>query len=120
MKQICTSIKQSQKLLQLGLNPETADMYWRDWKRMTKDISIPHVGAASKDDLPAWSLTTLLSLIGDCKLHTPPTEYGGRYRCYDSKHEFWSDEPVDAVFKMFVHLALEEAAKVLKEFHDNE
>jgi hypothetical protein len=87
---------------------------------MTKDISIPHVGAASKDDLPAWSLTTLLSLMGDCKLHTPPTDYGGRYRCYDSKHEFWSDEPVDAVFKMFVHLALEEAAKVLKEFHDNE
>jgi hypothetical protein len=53
-------------------------------------------------------------------LHTPPTEYGGRYRCYDSNHEFWSDEPVDAVFKMFVHLALEEAAKVLKEFHDKE
>ena len=63
MNQICTTIKQSKKLLKLGLNPNTSDMYWRDWKRMTKDISISHVGKASKEDLPAWSLSAMIYLL---------------------------------------------------------
>jgi len=58
-----TTIEQSKKLLSLGLDPSTADMHYREWKRATKDIRIAHVGKALKEDLPAWSLTALLELM---------------------------------------------------------
>lgn len=118
MAQIGTNIEQSKKLLQLGLNPETADMCHHE-KDGLKCIPYSKITHNKCEYLPAWSLTALLSLISDCKLHTPQKE-DGQYRCYDSTHEFLSEEPVDAVFQMFVCLALEEAAKIIKDFHDKE
>lgn len=53
------------KLLSLGLDPSTADMYYREWKRATKDIRIAHMGTAGEKDLPAWSLEALLELMPD-------------------------------------------------------
>lgn len=57
-----SDLKQSKKLAEF-LPMESADMYYRDWKRATKDIRIAHVGTAHKKDLPCWSLTALLRVI---------------------------------------------------------
>lgn len=59
-----TNIEQSKKLAEI-LPLESADMYYRDWKRMTKYIHIAYVGSADEKDLPCWSLTALLSVLPD-------------------------------------------------------
>ena len=59
-----TDIEQSKKLTEI-LPLESADMYYREWKRMTKDIRIAHVGSAGEKDLSCWSLAALLSVLPD-------------------------------------------------------
>lgn len=63
--QICTSIEQSKKLLELGVNPETADMkidlYFPNEPTVTPtDVNIDW----SKQDefIPTWSLYRLIEL----------------------------------------------------------
>lgn len=67
--QVCTNIKQSQRLLELGLNPETADMYYTEGSMDAEGnieyhpdikrywISLP------TDYIPAWSLHRLLYIL---------------------------------------------------------
>jgi hypothetical protein len=70
MTKICTSIEQSKKLLELGLDPSTADMGWNifidetirllpidDWD-LTKD------GSGNVKLCYAWSLSLHLSQTG--------------------------------------------------------
>lgn len=60
---ICTSIEQSKKLIELGIDVNTADMYYQ-WYSETE--SALHVGKGSKKlnaDCPAWSLSALLDLM---------------------------------------------------------
>ena len=59
-----TDLEQSKKLAEI-LPLESADMYYREWKRMTEYIRIAHVGSADEKDLPCWSLTALLSVLPD-------------------------------------------------------
>ena len=65
--QVCTSVEQSQRLLELGLKPETADMYLFD------NMGIHTAGvvggvennatlAFRERKIPAWSLHRLLLL----------------------------------------------------------
>jgi hypothetical protein len=56
--QICTTREQSERLLSLGLNSETADMYIYD-----TDV---YIGKANIDDIPAWSLHRLIELLPQC------------------------------------------------------
>lgn len=53
--QICTTKIQSQRLLDLGLKPETADMYIFDDE--------VYIGKPNVDDTPAWSLHRLKCLL---------------------------------------------------------
>ena len=64
--QICTSRSQSERLLELGLKKETADMYWfnespydsiDDWKCYT------YGSDGSEDEIPAWSLARLVEMM---------------------------------------------------------
>lgn len=57
-----TDVPQSERLVKI-LPLESADMYYREWKRMTKHIRIAHVGSAGENDLPCWSLAALLNLL---------------------------------------------------------
>lgn len=52
--QVCTTKIQSQRLLELGLKPETADMYIFD--------NEVYIGKPNIDDIPAWSLHRLLCM----------------------------------------------------------
>lgn len=71
----CTSIEQSRKLVELGLDPDTCDMTWHKidknlhdaanitvegWK-FSKEGQIQNI--IPNNCIPAWSLTHLLNLI---------------------------------------------------------
>lgn len=62
---ICTSIEQSQRLLELGLKPETADCFHWNYS------GVNYVGNITEEleptDVPAWSLHRLIELLN------PPT-----------------------------------------------
>ena len=74
---ICTTLEQSEKLLGLGLNPETADMKYFYWKNeenpvkkspsvgFSKEISDNYIGTEAVY-APAWSLAKLLEILPDC------------------------------------------------------
>lgn len=59
--QVCTTKEQSQRLLDLGLEPETADMYYTEKPRLLfiRDNGIP----LEEEDFPAWSLHRLLCIL---------------------------------------------------------
>jgi hypothetical protein len=107
-----TDLSQSKKLVEI-LPLESADMYYRDWKRMTKYIHIAHVGSADEEDLPCWSLTALLSVLPKLGAEEPsiqklyyasnPTE---RYICQYSLTNMTGeyDNPVDACYEMVLLL----------------
>ena len=114
---ICTTIEQSKKLMELGVDRNTADMIWiEDYLgydsngirkhgeyRLYGDMLIPAYG---QDSVPAWSLTALLSLSNSCDLSKERIEEDGsddRYWFHDDNfHKFSNeyDNPLDAVFEM--------------------
>lgn len=66
--QVCTTKEQSQRLLDLGLKPETADMAWvcvtkeglTQWvMTLNTPKNEPNI------DIPAWSLHRLIELYSD-------------------------------------------------------
>ena len=67
MNKICTSIEQSKKLKELGIDVNSADMHWQyieedngqlQWFYFPKDFSINE-----NESIPAWSLTALWKLL---------------------------------------------------------
>ena len=77
--QVCTNIKQSQRLLDLGLKPETADMYHTTFYRdnvgyeiiQVRNMKLPLLSQA----LPAWSLHRLIEMMPK-QVKTPKPTYG--------------------------------------------
>lgn len=66
--QVCTSREQSERLLALGLNKETADMYYRFYDENTYEINptwktIWEDRSDYKKIIPAWGLHRLLCLL---------------------------------------------------------
>lgn len=62
MNKICTSIEQSKKLIELGIDVSTADMYW--WYNGQKYYAeTKEHNDFQKSDIPAWSLSALLKLM---------------------------------------------------------
>ena len=69
---MCTSIEQSKKLLELGLNPESADMcYVIDYVESNKygtdhfKLEVDNYGlkVQTRDNIPCWSLASLLDVL---------------------------------------------------------
>lgn len=60
---VCTSIEQSQRLLKLGLNPETADMHHYKWSEGYWDIYTCPPRGSDSCYIPAWSLHRLLCML---------------------------------------------------------
>lgn len=101
MNKICTDIEQSKRLIKLGVDWKSSDMYY--W--CSEDLRIGGYKAQDKElDIPAWSLSALLKLFDDKA--GLAKEYGtwfaydnGKSHC--DKH---CDNPVDAVFEMICWL----------------
>ena len=118
MNKICTSLEQSKKLIELGIDVNTADMCYRIVAYNPNDTHVYQsycfVGTL-ESDIPAWSLSALLELMPtddktdeyyvDTESHSD--YYTVSYRnCWDGcVHSEHSEESLlDATFKMVVWL----------------
>ncbi len=67
MNKICTSIEQSKKLIELGIDVKTADMFWDTLlaKKPEAQVNNHHFVDEYDDEhrVPAWSLSSLLRFI---------------------------------------------------------
>jgi len=62
MNKICTTIEQSKKLIELGIDRKSSDMFY--W--CGEDLRIGGYKAQSEEfDIPAWSLSALIPLMPD-------------------------------------------------------
>jgi len=65
--QVCTTIEQSNKLIELGINPNTADMGWFKAYSLKEEIYKPFIKGYklenNKTDIPAWSLYRLIKMM---------------------------------------------------------
>ena len=124
MNKICTSLEQSKKLIELGIDVNTADMYYsdvpvREWVDRTDISKGTHVVFKSQifaienlynhevdeGDTPAWSLTALLSLIKPVNDNTytlKGTLDGGAMISFDEVTclEYQETDTIDAVYEM--------------------
>ena len=107
-----TDLEQSKKLAEI-LPLESADMYYREWKRMTEYIRIAHVGSADEKDLPCWSLAALLYALPILDNRSPviPKTFDGKYRVTYHSTAYEKaiitsdyDNPVDACYEMIMKL----------------
>lgn len=83
MSQIATTIAQSKRLLDAGLDPGSADMMWRNaaltydfgtaMEVVTAEPILYAFNAKSEDSIPAWSLSRLIDLIAETGV---PMNYG--------------------------------------------
>ena len=66
MNKICTDIDQSKKLIELGIDINTADMLWT-YDFMVNDINglnvISEQLKPEENDIPAWSLNALMNFL---------------------------------------------------------
>ena len=102
---IATSINQSKKLIELGIDRETADMYY--WESEGKEYL--YVGKCNDiNGIPAWSLSALMELMPFPSLHN---FFNNKWRCdihYEDgdvrKFGKDADSPLDAAFEMMVYV----------------
>ena len=111
---IATSIEQSKKLLELGLDADTADMCYTNYKFQTDNYgnlisdSCEPVGGLAVgnmfDDYPAWSLSALLKLMPQFTLNG---FCNGKFNCRDERADNYvliDSNPLDAAYSMVVNL----------------
>ncbi len=67
MNKICTSIEQSKKLIELGIDVNTADMYYPNRTDIQYQDALPigmkHNNFLLAQEIPAWSLSALLGIL---------------------------------------------------------
>lgn len=63
MNKICTTVEQSKKLIELGIDVNTADMYYDVNSYGMQSKPEVAVGKVWSKDIPTWSLSALLELI---------------------------------------------------------
>jgi len=101
MNKICTSIEQSKKLIELGIDRKTSDMYY--W--CGEDLRIGGYKAQDEEyDVSAWSLSALLDLMPVYGYY-PELCRGRETHLYymwieDTFDTQTFDNPIDAAFEM--------------------
>lgn len=64
---VCTSIEQSNRLVELGINPKTSDMGWFKAYSLREEIYKPYIKGYKlenhQSDIPAWSIYKLIEII---------------------------------------------------------
>ena len=103
MSKICTSQEQSKKLVELGIDVNTADMYYDANSYGIQGKPEVAVGKVWSKDIPAWSLTALIGLIPKFSLEKDISKNAG-YELHDNYNTTYYDEPVDAAFEMICWL----------------
>ena len=97
MNKICTSLEQSKKLVELGVDRKTSDIYY--W--CGEELIVGEYKAQDEEcDVPAWSLPALMDLLDDTA--GLAKEYG-LWFCYDNRKSHCTkhyETQIDAVFEM--------------------
>ena len=108
MNKICTDIQQSQKLIELGVDINTADMFWDTLfaKNPEAQVNNHHLVDEYDDEhrVPAWSLTALLDILptGKVLLHDKGNH---GYKCIcNNIDSYYFNNPVDACYDMILKL----------------
>ena len=117
MNKICTNIEQSKKLIELGIDVNTADMFYAE---ISIDGNIKHnlhllesYGFKTFSDtklkeskhlgfIPAWSLSSLLELIHNNYMLRNSNVGTNRYNVWIAQRKslVWTETPLDAAFEM--------------------
>ena len=92
---ICTSLEQSKKLIELGIDVSTADMLYN----VLGESYVRHDTPIDKYHTPAWSLSALLKLIPKFSLEKDISNNAG-YQLYYNYDTTYYDDPIDAAFEM--------------------
>jgi len=117
MNKICTSLEQSKKLLELGIDRKSSDMYY--W--CGSDLRIGGYKAQDEElDIPAWSLAVLLDILPNDEVTSTTVTRGGwnikpakyldiwfaEYETekHDNDFSLSANNPIDAAFEMVVWL----------------
>ena len=108
MNKICTSIDQSKKLVELGIDVNTSDMYWSLVNKNHPPIIGKYCAEYGGMQLPAWSLSALLELMPILTDNIYYKDYPELGRCIDGNWVVESaeyntksyDNPLDAAFEM--------------------
>ena len=116
MAKICTSIEQSKKLIELGVDVNTADMYYDVNSYGIQSKPEVAIGKVWSKDIPAWSLTALIGLMPKFSLEKDISNNAGYLLCYNYNTTYY-DEPVDAAFEMICWL--KKYKKILDTAHSN-
>lgn len=114
MSKICTDLEQSRKLVELGIEPNTADMYFEPsvgFRTEPSEIKVGDIKNAHPRSVPAWSLSALLQLMPiTCDVIK---DFHNRYYCSnkfdDNDFDTWHlttscENPIDAAVEMVVWL----------------
>lgn len=118
MSKICTDLEQSRKLVELGLDPTTADMYFEPsvgFRTEPSEIKVGDIKNAHPRSVPAWSLSALLELMPKIRVAAPiivkallEEKYYCHYQGIGTFKEVYTttfhEEPTDAAFEMVVWL----------------
>lgn len=107
MNKICTSIEQSKKLIELGIDVNTADMFWDTLfaKKPEAQVDNHHLIDEIDDEnrVPAWSLTALLKLMPKFSLEKDISNNVG-YQLHYNYNIAYCNEPIDVTFEMICWL----------------
>lgn len=110
-----TTIEQSEKLVELGLNPDTADMYYFCDPTPAGNVMHPtliivekHLHSRlpeyDKGDIPCWSLSALLGIIPNYQLQTQDKSVGILFCCRKELKIIEGNTPLEAAYNMVVWL----------------
>ena len=108
MNKICTSIEQSKKLIELGIDANTADMYWWYSGKRYYVESMDDNDFNKKSDIPTWSLSALMELMNrncyNVSLNCHGAEWNVKFDDSEEYKDFTKDYAIDAAFEMIVWL----------------
>jgi len=96
-----TTIEQSKKLVELGLNPETADMWWTplNWQLTEYYVEVKQDGISTpKNPIPCWSLGALMELMPKIK---EDEDDGG---CYPTLCKGWDNGQWYCVYRSSIYI----------------
>lgn len=108
MYKICTSLEQSKKLIELGIDIKTADMYWWSSGKRYYIEAIDDGDFVENRDIRAWSLTALMELMNrncyNVSLNCHGAEWNIKFDDSEKYKDFTKDYSVDAAYEMVVWL----------------
>ena len=98
-----TNIEQSKKLLELGLSPDSADMFYQHIPELNSWDSVPEVAKYIKESIaiPCWSVGALMNLMPNQTIEKIDDVY---YVHYEPYYMYSAPVLVDAIYGMVVYL----------------